>query len=130
MRHLLALALALATVACGKDKLSPPDPTRYQAMRAEERCQAVAPRATPCIDELLVADMTDVMGSAGREAAQQLDDEVHKRRASGEEAAAMHRLQCAGSPRYPDAVVACWTTETCKAFADCVIRVEHAAPAR
>jgi hypothetical protein len=116
--------IALLLVAGCKGKPALPDPAAFRAMTPEAKCEAVAPRATLCIDELLVADMKDV--GLDSSISKQLEGDVRSRRATDDEAEAMHRIRCEGSKPYPDAVIACWTTEPCTAFAECVIRAEHA----
>jgi hypothetical protein len=113
--------LVVALVACGGGP-KPPDPARYQAMSEEERCEATAPRATKCIDELLAADLRDLASAVGSEveaaaAAMERDD----RPLGDREALTIHQIRCETAETYPDAVLACWSESGCDAFARCVI---------
>jgi hypothetical protein len=122
MRSWLVL---LMIAAC--DKLpSPPDPAEYAKMSAKQRCKATAPRAMRCVDELLVAQARSLaigggMDELAGEMEKKLDDNPT---VSEDEAWKMHKVMCAGEKgtAYPDAVVRCWQTESCKAFAACVMK--------
>lgn len=124
----MKLVLVLVLVAsCGDADRGPPDPQQYKAMTDEQKCDATAPRATRCIDELLAAQMKDVLAAdakSGAEIDQALDRTPG---ATASQASEMHRVSCAGDPHYADAIVACWSTAGCRQFADCVLAHERTA---
>lgn len=114
--RLLGVALAVV-VGCHK-RVDPPDPAQYRSMSLEQRCEVTAPRATQCIEEVMEAELRTLLKHPD-DAPTIIDDHG---RATGSEAAAIHRVQCAGSPRgeYQDAVIACWDRDGCREFAACV----------
>ena len=121
---ILRLALfGVFVIACANKPPAPPDPKQFQAMTATEKCEATAPRATRCSDELMLADAKDIDNALGSDLERHMGDEHASRREADE----MHRIRCVGSDTYPAAVLACWTTEPCQAFADCVTRAESKA---
>jgi hypothetical protein len=95
----------------------PPDKAKMAAMTSEERCAATEPRAAPCASHLVTAELA-LLTSISYDEAEKLSPEE---RLSGSAAQEIHRVQCAGSDGYPDAVVACWQETSCKAFARCVV---------
>ena len=118
-----ALLLPLIILAACKGTPSPPDPKAFAAMTPEARCEAVAPRATQCVDELMIADLHSV--GIDPALAKELETQLgNSPRAKGDEAAAMHKTRCASTKGYPPAVVACWAIQPCQAFVDCVVRAE------
>jgi len=101
-------------------------------MTADEKCAATAPRATLCIDELLIANLhaLDPQVSGGSELAAEVTTDLRAKRSSDRQAAGMHRINCLGASdaAYAEAVVACWTIEDCEPFASCVTREEAKHP--
>jgi hypothetical protein len=128
MRTHLLFAILIAASACSNKLPSPPDPQAFKAMNEEQKCDATAPRATRCVDELMIAHLRQlsVADGAGAELTRTLENEVHEKHSSADEADAMHRVNCVGSPgtAFQDAVVACWNTTPCEAFASCVTAAE------
>jgi hypothetical protein len=96
-----------------------PDPTHYEHMTADERCAAVAPRASECADELLIAETKTVAPDRAGVIEPQLRSSPP---ATGNEARDMIHASCLGwiHSQYPDAVIACWNVPGCKPFAACV----------
>src|SRR5258706_15901218 len=119
------LAVLLLAAACS-DK--PPDLAKFKAMSEADQCEAAAPRATRCIDDLLVADIKAV--GLDKELRGKLVKDVRTTHSTPDERKAMHEIQCLSGPAYTNAVVACWTIEPCKEFAECVVREESKAPPR
>ncbi len=118
-----AFVLVFVLAACGDKVPSPPDPAEYARMGFKQKCSATAPRATMCQDELLVAQLRSLDGGSemGDEVAKSLGD----RPASSEDDKwKIHKTMCIGErgTGFPDAVMRCWKTEPCKAFAHCVMR--------
>jgi hypothetical protein len=126
------LALVVAASACSKKAGPPPAPELFRAMTADEKCEATAPRATLCIDELLIASLQALaqQGSGERELADGLTADLRGTKSSDRQAADMHRMNCLGASDavYAEAVVACWTVEGCEPFAACVTREEAKHP--
>jgi hypothetical protein len=105
----------------------PPDPEAYKKMTLAQRCDAVAPRAIECIDELQRWDTRMTMATAGVDAKDvaYMDRELAGTpKADPKQAREIHRIMCFGDREtlYPDAVLACWTTSSCDAFVDCVAK--------
>ncbi|MEO8841207.1 MAG: hypothetical protein ABI704_06515 [Kofleriaceae bacterium] len=98
--------------------LQKPDPVAFAKLDAEAQCAASFPRARPCVNEILKAELATVtdgelkVGSGFDEPASDREQE------------AMQRLHCLGEPAYPKAVVECWSVEGCEAFATCVAKHE------
>lgn len=134
----LTLTLTLALAACAKspppisnqsaaetpstpDELPPPDRAQLAAMSFEDRCSAVAPRALPCVDELLVADASSLPDDAHGDVAAIVKESIRRDgRASASEAAALHRTECVADDDYPADVMTCWARTDCAQFATCV----------
>ncbi len=95
-------------------------------MTADERCDATAPRATLCIDELLIARLRAVTtsGSDESELTDGMTANLRDRKSSDREAADMHRVNCLGGTDYAEAVLTCWAVGGCEPFAACVMREE------
>ncbi len=114
MRWLVAIALA----ACSDKLPDPPSAERFEQMTDQQRCEATEPRGMRCADALLVASAealgVEDIGSALRAQPRSTDDEAR----------AMYRVQCAGERKLADAVLACWDIKGCRAFADCVMKLE------
>jgi hypothetical protein len=132
VRFTVAFTLALA--ACGSsstpisnrapdetprtpDELPPPDRAQLAAMSWDDRCAAVAPRAKPCLDELMIAQSAGIDPALGDAMKENL---ATKPAASARELEVMHRTQCASDDAYPAAAVKCWSRTDCKQFATCV----------
>ena len=115
--------IGVFVIACADKPPAPPEPQKFQTMTATEKCEATAPRATRCSDELMLADAKDIDSALGNDLERHMGD----KHASQREAAEMRRIRCVGSDSYPAAVLACWTTEPCQAFAECVTRAESKA---
>ncbi|CAN5923455.1 hypothetical protein BH11MYX3_BH11MYX3_34050 [soil metagenome] len=128
MRRCLLFVILIVASACSGKPPTPPDPQAYKAMTEEQKCAATAPRATRCVDELMIAHLRQLMGSDadGAELARAFADDVNEKRSSADQADAMHRTNCVGSrgTLYQDAVIACWNTTPCEAFAKCVADAE------
>jgi hypothetical protein len=98
--------------------LPKPDPVAFAKLDAEAQCTASFPRARPCVDEILKAELEALTGgpikggSAFDEPATEREEET------------MQRVHCLGEPDYPKAVVECWAVEGCEAFATCVAKHE------
>lgn len=101
-------------------------------MNYAEACVATAPRATLCIDALLIADAREIEASGGMEGfADLVRDDLQDGGPSGpDEARAMYRAQCLGDPRdrTAAAVFDCWERPTCDAFAACVTEQRRKQP--
>jgi hypothetical protein len=97
--------------------LPKPDPVAFAKLDADAQCTASIPRARPCVNEILNAELTALMGGPTKGGS---DDEP----ASEREAEAMLRDHCLGGADFPKAVVECWTVEGCEAFAACVAKHE------
>ncbi len=126
MRSCLVVAVVLVSSACSDKLPSPPDPQAYQAMTEEQKCDAVAPRGARCVDELMVAHLRSLDANADPELLRAMESEMRDRPSSGDEADTMHHLNCVGSrgTAFADAVIACWNTTPCEAFANCVTTAE------
>lgn len=110
--------------ACSSSLPSPPDPQAFQKLTVEERCEATAPRAVRCANELLVAQARALSAELGSRIERVTDDPP-----SASEARAMHDVSCADAA-YPAAIVACWSTSECNAFAACVVSTSSKPPTR
>ena len=121
------LAVLLLAAACS-DKPAPPDLAKFKAMSEDDQCEAAAPRATRCMDDLLVADIKAV--GLDKDLKGELVKEVRTTPSTPDERKTMHKVQCMSDPAYANAVVACWTIEPCKEFVECVVREESKAPPR
>jgi hypothetical protein len=98
--------------------LPKPDAVAFAKLTADAQCTASFPRARPCVNEILGAEMaalTDGQIKGGSA----LDEPTSDR-----EEEAMQRVHCLGEPDYPKAVVECWSVEGCEAFATCVVKHE------
>ena len=98
-----------------------PDRARYKQMTPEQRCATVAPRAVECVDEVMIENLNSMV--ADPELSKRIEDRLRASpRATGDTAQRMHELDCLGwrDSDYADAVLACWETAGCKAFAACV----------
>jgi hypothetical protein len=111
----------LALAACSDKLPEAPDAASFKKMTAEERCEATAPRATRCVDALMIAQL-ESLGSGLDDLGKKLRDEP---RATDDEAREMHRTYCAEGPSYADTVFACWDIKGCRAFAACVMKLER-----
>ncbi len=124
MHPRLAIVLFVVTAACSSKPAAPPDPQAYRAMTDEQKCAAVAPRALPCVDELMITILHAVTGdrASDPEFARKIDDEIRANRSDGDLAKTMHQSNCNGDLHYTDSVIACWSVEGCQPFAECVSR--------
>ncbi len=77
-------------------------------------CEETLARAQPCMDELVLADVTDPEQRA------KLEKEMRSEPAPADDTAQMHRLFCGKKPGYTAAVKACSAETTCAAFAACI----------
>jgi hypothetical protein len=102
MRAVLFLALLAACSA----KSNPTD---------DPACEATLARAQPCMDELVLADVTDPAMRA------KLEAEMRSEPAPADDTAQMHRMFCGKKPGYTTRVKACTAETTCSAFAACVL---------
>ena len=113
MRWLIVLA------ACSAKLPDRPSAEQFKQLSAEQRCDATEPRGVRCVDALMEASMKALgmadLGSALRD----------QPRAKGDEARAIYRVQCVGERKLADAVFACWDVTGCRAFADCVTKLER-----
>jgi hypothetical protein len=98
--------------------LPKPDPVAFAKLDAEAQCTASFPRARPCVDEILQAELVALTGGPIK------GGSAFDEPASEREEEAMQRVHCLGAPDYPKAVVECWTVEGCEAFATCVTKHE------
>ncbi len=115
-------AVLLAVVGCKTKAPDPPDPAAWAKLGPDEKCRQAFPRAADCTDELIAAQMSSLGGSGlGDEMLNKMKDEP----TSDRDAVRVHKVQCAGSKHYADAVYACWKTEGCAAFAKCVADKDH-----
>lgn len=115
--RVLGLAL-LFVLGCRDKPPAPPDPARFQKMTPDERCAAAAPRALRCIGALQIADLRQLNDP---ELANQVAEQLRKSPPpDAKEARVLHETMCLGSPRYADAVVACWNASDCDALTACV----------
>lgn len=99
------LALALILAACSAKSNPTDDPL----------CEETLARAQPCMDELVLADVTD----PGQRA--KLEEEMRSEPAPADDTAQMHRMFCGKKPGYTAAVKSCTAETTCAAFAACVV---------
>ncbi len=117
------LLIAVVMLGCG-GKPSPPDMKKYEAMSADEKCDATEPRASLCVDELLVMDLRDLAGQdIGSEFIETVEKDLESRpRTNPSQAKPLHQNLCRGgrTTAYMDAIVECWAVEHCKDFANCV----------
>jgi hypothetical protein len=98
--------------------LPKPDPSAFAKLDPAEQCDATFPRARPCSNEILKAELA-ALSNGQVTSAPALEEP-----ASEKEEAIMQRTHCLGEPTYPEAVVECWTVEGCDAFATCVANHE------
>jgi len=114
--------LASLLAACNKLP-EPPSAADFAAMTDEQKCEATAPRATRCTDELLVAELRDISGDDAF-AAEIGRDYATGPRPDADEAHTIHQLACRGDRdgAYQKAVFACWDVTDCSAFARCVYK--------
>lgn len=112
-RSVLVLAVL---AACGKP--SPPDPEQYRAMTEEQRCEAVAPRAAECIDDLMLADLRAL--GADKELSREVEVDLRSKRTGTAEAMDIARISCRGGKHFADAVIACWAETSCDRFVRCI----------
>jgi hypothetical protein len=121
MRSSLVMALVLVA-ACDRGTpaphtLTPPGLSKLGQMSEEQRCTAVAPRARPCVDELMRASLVSI--GAG-ELAEAVKEDPGPTTAKDRDV--MHALNCETDQDYPFAVVTCWKNCDCEAFATCVYK--------
>lgn len=119
------LSLLVLVAAC-KDKLpDPPSASAFAAMTAQQQCDATAPRAVRCIDELMLAAVREMTGDA--EAASIEKGWAEQPDLLPEQARYAHDGQCeqARHGRYMKAVVTCWNEPDCKRFASCVFAAKR-----
>jgi hypothetical protein len=116
--------IAMLLVACGDRVPSAPDPAKYEAMDEDQRCKAAEPRAVLCTEELMVADLDELAGTGGLppETVGAIKDGLTKGPTTADEARAIHKTSCLGSPgtEYQDAIVACWKTAGCAELVACM----------
>jgi len=94
-----------------------PLPTNFAAMSPEAQCTATAPRARPCHNELLRAEMRS-LGLLDTSA-------INDKPVDDKEADVLHLADCDGSPGYARAIVECWAQPSCDELAKCTF--EYAA---
>jgi hypothetical protein len=97
--------------------LPKPDPVAFAKLAAGAQCDATAPRARPCSNEILKAELASLSNG------QVKTTPALEEPADDKEAEVLQRTQCL-EPTYPKAVVECWTVEGCEAFATCVAKHE------
>jgi hypothetical protein len=121
------LSILLVLAACSDKLPDPPSASAFAAMTEDQKCEATAPRATRCVEELMIADLRQLSTASGD--GNLLADEVAKAwedepRAGGDEARRIHQAACLGDRDggYMTAVVACWNEPDCKSFASCVYK--------
>jgi hypothetical protein len=115
------ILLAVLLAACGDKKPAPPDPRAFANMTVDQKCDATAPRATRCTNELLVAQVKTLDGAD--ELAKAVQERVQDTPTTDDDARKIHQTMCAGDgSAFVDSVVRCWATEPCDAFAACVYR--------
>jgi hypothetical protein len=102
----MRVALLLALAACSAKSKPTDDPV----------CEETLARAQPCMDELVLADVTDPQMHA------KLEREMRSEPAPSDDTAQMHRMFCGKKPGYMAAVKACSAETTCAAFAACVLK--------
>lgn len=101
----MKLALLLVLAACSAKSNPSDDPV----------CEETLARATPCMDDLVLADVADPEMRA------KLEREMRSEPAPSDDTAQMHRMFCGKKPGYMAAVKACATETSCSAFARCVL---------
>ena len=106
------------------DKLpDPPSASEFAAMTHQQKCEATAPRATRCTDELMVGELRELTGD--REAAEEIGrDYAAGPSPNARQAREIHDISCASDRdgSYLKAIVECWNVSDCTAFADCVYK--------
>lgn len=128
----VAAVFTLVLAACSNSSppphtLPPPDPAKLASMSFEDRCSAVAPRAMPCVDELLVADATSLADDTHGDVAAVVKDELQRNgKSSAKEANFLHRTECAADDNYPSDVMACWGRTDCTQLATCITQKRKA----
>jgi len=120
-----AIAILTLMAAChgSEDFYAKPTAEKFEKMTDDERCDAVFPRAEPCLDALTVASAAQIVDDP--EFAGKLGSAFHDAPPSNaKERRAIHRVQCFDKSRedagYAKAVLACWDQVGCKALAACV----------
>lgn len=113
------LVLLLVTTACKDEAPVAPDPKQFATLSLEQKCETTRPRASRCIDEILIAQLESM--AADKEMTDSLAKGLRREKSGPEEADEMHRTSCRASDAYADAVYACWAKTDCKSFAACVM---------
>jgi hypothetical protein len=118
------IVIAVVVAACGDRAPAAPDPAKYEAMDEDQRCKAAEPRAVLCTEELMVLDVEELASAGGLppETATALEKDLTKGPTTADEARAIHKTSCLGSPgtEYQDAIVACWKTASCAELVACM----------
>src|SRR5688500_5126093 len=116
--------IAIVLCACGKTPLEKPDPAALQRLTYEAQCEAVAPRAGRCANELMIADLESLARSDGMDVSAIVDDMRRDDDLSSEQARSIARHSCMGTATetFPARVLACWDEDDCTRFAACVTR--------
>ena len=125
-----ALAVVLLLAACSDKMPGRPDEASFRAAAPSEKCRLTEPRATRCSDELLVADLRSLAGSDDGGLADAVAEDLHKdsRPTTAKARRAMHQNMCLAGGGYAEAVFACWSETSCKAFAACVMKSASSPP--
>jgi hypothetical protein len=116
------LVMLVVTASCNT-KPTAPDPAKFAAMDETAKCEATVPRTRECMDEVLLAQLASLQGTGiDKEGIDAISaDWRAKEKADADEASVLHRTSCQASPRYADAVFACWAQPDCKRLAKCVM---------
>jgi hypothetical protein len=101
---------------------APPDPARFATMTSERKCDATAPRAIPCTNELMVEALVAVSGDLTAEERATIERKMAATPERAGEPSKVHEITCQGDldEAYVKGIVRCWAQPTCKAFAACV----------
>lgn len=111
----------LFIIACGDSKPTwPAEAPALDGLEHEQACAAVAPRAKPCLRNLLVAEMAKTMKIGVVDAEELYRQEAGTSAMSAKEADGIHRAMCAGHGHHAASVATCWQQPRCQEFAACV----------
>lgn len=124
-----SLSIVLVLAACSDKLPDPPSASDFAAMTEGQQCEATAPRAMRCIDELMVAATRQLISDSqeSNELATQLEKDFAREQLDSRERRAIHETNCHSMPAagYQKAVVACWNEPDCKRFASCVYKPDR-----
>jgi hypothetical protein len=89
-------------------------PPALAGLSDDQRCEAVAARTLPCMDEVFNAESKAMTGI----------DWSKEPKADPAERQKLHEIRCQVGPGYTDAIVTCWHERDCQTFAACIARLD------